>query len=802
MDAIQQQAFDCVSNNANIGGIFITGSGGTGKSYLIKQLKQFYEDRSLETGTANRCIVSSTTHLSAAEIGGHTINSVTGLGLISDKSLDQIAELAKKRWTQNRWRDIECLILDEVSLLHGESFAKIVHFLQLVTTLKVNGKISKYMSTLITNEKKYGASIESGRGGRGKKTKQQSNKCDVSERPNFKLVVFGDFLQIPPVVKTRDKNNRFAFEHPIWNQVIQKTFYLQKNFRQDLTLAPVVAAPPPPNIDFKTLSINTESNTLNQTKNIDVSQDRFRELIARVRTGQQTADDVALLQQRNGALLELPPVNVMSTVESVRKFNHDRLEDNPSKFVFVYRALTGYSKHINKPVSLSKRQQNGDSVPNGATFHKQKKRTVRRAAEQKKLIKTLKTESATTVCSNFDAIFDDRDYTFPNDGTKGLWKTRASKINEISRMESVLMLKLGTEVLLIENLSMHPQDGLYNGARGIVVGFSRAGTNDEYTTDQQLADALGLTIDAVNLQKESTSIDCNLSATDCLFPIVKFYKRTAALLAKSANDRSKDAKHNAQRVTDVPDVANDQDRDDELSKIPGLIDVRPQIKEDPIDFLQPALHNNLWELPHEPFSDLSDDKFHELMIKQKMPKMFFSQLPLLIGYAITAHRIQGMTLESLKANCENLFEEAMFYVIASRVRKYQDLSFENFTPDCIKTSQSAVSFYENLANVKQANVTHTNVNHANVNSIHSATPTRASLLETSSNVTQVNQPNLSKTVALASLFNLTESAKHIDTKRAIGKHNREPMSANDSQSNKKQKLNSTATATLSNLISL
>lgn len=45
-----------------------------------------------------------------------------------------------------------------------------------------------------------------------------------------KVIVTGDFFQLPPV--TRSGDVKFAFEAEMWNKVISRTFNLTRVFRQ------------------------------------------------------------------------------------------------------------------------------------------------------------------------------------------------------------------------------------------------------------------------------------------------------------------------------------------------------------------------------------------------------------------------------------------------------------------------------------------------------------------------------------------------------------------------------------------
>lgn len=71
-----------------------------------------------------------------------------------------------------------------------------------------------------------------------------------------------------------------------------------------------------------------------------------------------------------------------------------------------------------------------------------------------------------------------------------------------------------------------------------------------------------------------------------------------------------------------------------------------------------------------------------------------TQLPLRIAYALTAHKVQGATLDKIIVNCERMFFEAQIYVSLSRVKTPEGLYLINFSPKKIKANGKALQFYK------------------------------------------------------------------------------------------------------------
>lgn len=186
--------------------IFFTGSAGTGKSVLmreiIKKLRQKYKRE------PDRVAVTASTGLAACNIEGVTLHSFAGIGLgkepvpdlVKKVSLDSfpcqksyldsnIAKIKKNQKSRGRWQRTKVLIIDEVSMVDGDLFDKLE---EIARTIRNNGR-------------PFGG---------------------------IQLVVTGDFFQLPPVPEAGNREAKFSFSAATWNTVIQHTILLTHVFRQ------------------------------------------------------------------------------------------------------------------------------------------------------------------------------------------------------------------------------------------------------------------------------------------------------------------------------------------------------------------------------------------------------------------------------------------------------------------------------------------------------------------------------------------------------------------------------------------
>lgn len=172
----QALAYDLVVNRRK--NIFLTGMGGTGKSACIHNIKKQMMINNRNTA------LTSTTGISASLIKGSTLHSYLGIGL-GVASFDKLyKKIQDSSFFRSRWRNIDLLIIDEVSMLNIDLFEKIE-------------KIARYI------------------------------REDSRPFGGMQVLLSGDFLQLPTV-----NDDRFLFESKIWEKVIDETIYLDEIIRQ------------------------------------------------------------------------------------------------------------------------------------------------------------------------------------------------------------------------------------------------------------------------------------------------------------------------------------------------------------------------------------------------------------------------------------------------------------------------------------------------------------------------------------------------------------------------------------------
>ena len=176
----QKTALEILKSGKNV---FITGSAGTGKTYLLNLYTQYLKERRVYP------TIVAPTGIAASHLGGQTIHSFFALGIRDSIDEGYVDFLLDKKYLKTRFSKLKLLIIDEVSMISPEIFSS--------------------MDLILRGFKGTDAPF----GG-------------------VQVVISGDFFQLPPVSKVA-KEKRFAWQSPAWKALELQTCYLQKKFRQD-----------------------------------------------------------------------------------------------------------------------------------------------------------------------------------------------------------------------------------------------------------------------------------------------------------------------------------------------------------------------------------------------------------------------------------------------------------------------------------------------------------------------------------------------------------------------------------------
>jgi len=166
--------------------VFFTGSAGTGKSVLMRDIIHQLRQKYIKEG--DRVAVTASTGLAACNIGGVTLHSFAGIGLGKEPVEQLVKKIKRSPKNNNRWQRTKVLIIDEISMVDGVLFDKLEAIARIVRK----------------NAKPFGG---------------------------IQLVITGDFFQLPPV-PDRGSEAKFAFDAASWMTSVDHTIGLTHVFRQ------------------------------------------------------------------------------------------------------------------------------------------------------------------------------------------------------------------------------------------------------------------------------------------------------------------------------------------------------------------------------------------------------------------------------------------------------------------------------------------------------------------------------------------------------------------------------------------
>lgn len=178
----QEVALSILKSGANV---FLTGSAGTGKTYVLNQYIQYLKDRKVNVA------ITASTGIASTHIGGLTIHSWAGIGVKDSLTSKDLAKMKTRKYLTKKIGKAKVLIIDEISMLHKNQ-------LSLVDT------VLRYFND--SNEP-FG---------------------------NLQVVFCGDFFQLPPIGNRNESSkDKFAFMSKSWVDAGLSVCYLTKQYRQN-----------------------------------------------------------------------------------------------------------------------------------------------------------------------------------------------------------------------------------------------------------------------------------------------------------------------------------------------------------------------------------------------------------------------------------------------------------------------------------------------------------------------------------------------------------------------------------------
>jgi len=253
----QQEAVQSALDGGNV---FVSGQGGVGKSVAISKIVETLRNK------GRIVAITASTGIAALSIGGCTIHSFLGSGISNNiKDLKKkMSSIRNLRLIKDTINSTDTLVIDEVSMLTGDYF----------------DMMNYWLKNIKNNIKPFGG---------------------------IQLIVVGDFLQLPPVVKQYSNiEKEFAFESDSWWDASFSCTYLTKSFRQD-----------------------------------DIE---FIEHLNNIRNGSLTEDTKQYFNKRVGIKLK-DPTRLFSYKKDVKATNKEHIDKLPGTSQYFDASVYGSSDH-------------------------------------------------------------------------------------------------------------------------------------------------------------------------------------------------------------------------------------------------------------------------------------------------------------------------------------------------------------------------------------------------------------------------------------------------------------------------
>lgn len=182
MSMTQGEALEILKTGANV---FLTGEPGSGKTHTVNAYVSWLREHGIEPA------ITASTGIAATHIGGITIHSWSGIGIAERLSAGDVDAIASKEHVAKRIFKSRILVIDEVSMLSGETLRMVE---AVVREVRRTGEV-------------FGG---------------------------MQVIFVGDFFQLPPVSRRgTGSRSSFAFESSVWKELNPLVCYLTEQHRQE-----------------------------------------------------------------------------------------------------------------------------------------------------------------------------------------------------------------------------------------------------------------------------------------------------------------------------------------------------------------------------------------------------------------------------------------------------------------------------------------------------------------------------------------------------------------------------------------
>jgi ATP-dependent exoDNAse (exonuclease V) alpha subunit len=181
---LQKEAFQILKEGHNV---FLTGCAGSGKTYVLNRYIDFLRRKRVVMA------VTASTGIAATHIGGVTLHSFTGMGIIDDLNKASLRSILNKKYLENKIKKAQVLIIDEISMLSGNH-------------LDIADRI---MRAFRDDDRPFGG---------------------------VQVVLCGDFFQLPPIFRSENLYStgiNFAYKSGVWDELDLKICYLTEQHRHE-----------------------------------------------------------------------------------------------------------------------------------------------------------------------------------------------------------------------------------------------------------------------------------------------------------------------------------------------------------------------------------------------------------------------------------------------------------------------------------------------------------------------------------------------------------------------------------------